>query len=510
MFCKINGADTEGIRARMIQIEADISDGLPVFIMVGYLASAVKEARERVRIALKNSGIRFPAKRITVNLSPADLRKEGTSFDLPIAVSLLASFQYIPQDELEDYLFIGELGLDGKILPVSGCLSMVEKAVKQGIRKCIVPADNAKEASLAKDAVVYGVHHLTEVKNFFIGEGKLFREKADIGSLYENKGTSELDFSDIYGQERSKRALEIAVSGRHNILLMGPPGTGKTMLASCVPTIMPELSLEESIEITKIYSTCGMLKKGQHLVVERPFRSPHHTITDTAMIGGGRRLRPGEVTLASGGILFLDEFLEFKKTTLELLRQPLEDRKIEISRVYDGCVYPADFMLVAASNPCKCGYYPDRNRCHCTEGDVKKYLSRVSKPILDRIDMCTQTEIIRKTKKNKQEETSAEIQKRVIAAGHLQKERYRKEGIYFNAQLSATQIKKYCNLTVEAEKLMNDVIFHEDISMRGRSRLLKTGRTIADLAGSEKIEAEHIAEAISYRTFGEAYWEVRG
>lgn len=519
MFCKVNGADTQGIQARMIQIEADISDGLPVFIMVGYLASAVKEARERVRIALKNTGYRFPVKRITVNLSPADYRKEGTTFDLPIAVALLAAAGYLSAGKLKEYLFIGELGLDGGILPVSGCMSMVDAAVRAGIKKCIVPKENEKEAAFIGEAVVYGVRHLSEITEFLNGKENLCPCQMNLADLTEDNRKQNIDFSDVAGQDNSKRALEIAVSGRHNILLMGPPGTGKTMLASRVPTIMPALSLEESIEITKIYSICGRMERGQFLVTKRPFRSPHHTITDTALIGGGRKLRPGEVTLASGGVLFLDEFLEFKKSTLELLRQPLEDRQVTVNRIYESYRYPADFMMIAAANPCKCGYYPDRNRCHCTEGEVRKYLSRVSKPVLDRIDLCTQTEIYEQRNstdlnqrkqyrvKKQRTETSAEIRYRVEQVRKLQRERYRNEAIYFNAQLSPSQMKKFCSLTAGAKELLDEVVAYEDISMRGKSRIIKTSRTIADLAGTEKIEEDHIGEAVYYRAFGERFWE---
>jgi len=492
-----------GIDAYLVEVEVDIAQGLPTFTTVGLPEAAVKESRERVKSAISNSGYSFPADRITVNLAPANIKKEGTGFDLPIALGILGATGILPPKAMSGYLFLGELSLDGRVKPVNGSLPMAITAQKAGYRGIVVPADNGKEASVVSGLHVYPVHTLSQVVDFLRGFGSILPQKTDMKMLFDAPESSRIDFAEVIGQEHAKRALEIAAAGGHNIMMVGPPGSGKTMLARRIATILPPMSFDEAIETTKIFSVVGLLNREQPLVTRRPFRSPHHTVSDAGLIGGGHIPRPGEVSLAHNGVLFLDELPEYKKNVLEVLRQPLEDLRVTISRAATTLTYPSSFMLIAAMNPCPCGYFSDpRHACRCTAHQIHRYRSKISGPLLDRIDIHVEVPAVpqKKLMADSHSEPSHRIRRRVLAARKIQNRRLRRTKIYCNAQMANRHIRTHCRIGDDAGSLLESAIDRLGLSARAYNRILKISRTIADLEAAADIQIHHVSEAIQYRS----------
>ncbi len=589
MFSKVCGIGLLGVEGCLVHVEADAQEGLPSFVMIGALAPEVREAQDRVRTALKGAGFRFPPKKVTVNLSPADLHKSGTGFDLPIAAAVLGAYGGLPWEKIEDAVLIGELGLDGIVKPVRGILPMVVEAKHCGKSICYLPAENVREGRMVPGMRIVGVGHIREFVEM-IRRGEVLCEAASagamkgaavrtsagsareavgavssgaakelavqasagavkgaavrrsVGSAREPVGAVssgaaadipgpdvsggaedlsgwewlrpvmdvyDVDYQEVQGQLLMKRATEVAVAGRHNLLYIGPAGTGKTMIAERIPTIMPSCTMEELLEISKVYSICGMLSKERPFMTRRPFRSPHHSASAQALTGGGRRPVPGEMSLASGGVLFLDELPEFSRNAIEILRQPLESHRIVLSRVSGRYEFPADFMLVAAANPCPCGYFPDRNRCRCSDEQIRRYLGKISKPILDRIDICAEAAPVafEDLQGKKKAEASSAIRERVERVRQIQRERFAGREIRFNSQMTGEDIRRCCRLLPEDETFFEEMYRRKGMSARAYTKILKVARTIADLEGAEQIRRVHLCEAIGYRSLEEKYWQ---
>jgi magnesium chelatase family protein len=502
LLAKVLSSVVIGIDAFLVEVEVDIVPGLPNFTTVGLPEAAVKESKERVKAAVKNSGYTFPDDRITVNLAPAHIKKEGTGFDLPIALGILCATGVIAHQALADFLFLGELSLDGRIKPVFGSLPMALAAKSAGYRGILVPYHNRKEASVVKGLQVYAAHSLSQVVEFLRGGQTISAQSPAADDLLQNSSDPIEDFAEVKGQEHVKRAMEIAAAGAHNLMMVGPPGAGKTMLARRLSSILPPLTFEEAIETTKVYSVVGMLKKDQALITQRQFRAPHHTISDAGLIGGGAIPRPGEVSLAHNGVLFLDELPEYKKHVIEVLRQPLEDRCVTISRATTSITFPSSFMLVAAMNPCPCGYATDNGHsCRCSNAQIQRYRSKISGPLMDRIDMHVEVPAV-----SYQDLTalpssggSGTIRQRVVHARRIQSERFKRDRIYCNAQMSNRHIRMYCSLASGTDAMIEAAADKFGLSVRAIFRILKMARTIADLDSAQDVGAAHLAEAIQYR-----------
>ncbi len=517
MFSTVVSGAIQGMsRYSMVHVEADISDGLPAFHMVGLPGTETREAGDRVRVALRNSGFALPARHITINLSPADLRKDGACLDLPVAISLLCALGELPVRSVEGVMILGELGLDGEIKEIRGVLPLTRIAREYGCHTILVPASNAREGGVIEGIRVIGVQSLSEAI-LYLAASETDRDQmiaptvTNIQELFEaDTQTHKLDFADINGQVAVKRAVEIAAAGFHHLLMVGPPGAGKSMIATRIPSILPPLTEQEALEVSEIYSIAGLLGPGNALITRRPFLGPHHSITENALAGGGSNPRPGLISLAHRGILFLDELAEFRRPTLDLLRQPLEEKKISISRIHGGNqVFPAHFQLIAASNPCPCGYYPDPNKCTCTQAQIQRYQSHISGPLLDRLDLCVEVprmDIRDLNRSGGSGETSDVIRARVIQARQIQAKRFQGTSLQFNSEMSPTDIRKYCRLLSRDEARMETIYRRLDLTARSYHKMLRVARTIADLANCEEIREEHLMEAVCYCTTAGSYF----
>lgn len=514
MIVKTYSAAVNGLEVTTVTVEISMTRGV-MFHLSGLADAAVKESHDRIVAALQNNGYKFPTADVTVNMAPADLRKEGSGYDLPLAVGILASMNKVNADMLQQYMLVGELGLDGQLQPVRGALPIAIRARAEKFKGLIVPKQNIREAAVVNNLDVYGMENLSQVVSFLNGTGTFEPTRIDTRKeFYEQQANFELDFSDVRGQENVKRAMEVAAAGGHNLIMIGPPGSGKSMMAKRLPSILPPLSLAESLETTQIHSVAGKLGKGMSLISQRPFRSPHHTISQVALVGGGFSPQPGEISLAHNGVLFADELPEFNKATLEVLRQPLEDRKITISRAKYTIEYPCSFMFVASMNPCPCGYFNDpTHHCVCTPGQIQRYMNKISGPLLDRIDIqCEITPVpFRDISKAQPGEPSEAIRRRVVRARNIQSDRFKDvPGVHCNAQMTERMIHLYAEPDENGINLLRTAMERLSLSARAYNRILKVARTIADLAGSANVEAEHLAEAIGYRQLDRSDWAERG